>query len=258
MNRLKSLAIITGVSRQRGIGAAIAKAFAEQGIDLFLTYWKAYDDELNLPTEQDDLRKIKEEVSSHDVNIYQFELDLSKPSSSKDLFDKVKEVYDRPATILVNNACCSINASIKTLTPELLDRHYEINIRATTLLVAQFAKELLTNGRIINLTTGWNKGTMPDELPYVLTKSAIDTLTYTLAPTLAKQRITINAINPGPTDTGWMTNEIKEHLLQRFPQGRIGNPNDVAKLATFLASPEAEWVTGQIIHSEGGFINSDG
>jgi 3-oxoacyl-[acyl-carrier protein] reductase len=71
---------------------------------------------------------------------------------------------------------------------------------------------------------------------------------------VAAKGITVNAVNPGPTDTGWMSPELKMVLLPKFPTGRLGQPDDVARLVAFLASPEAEWITGQVIHSEGGFL----
>ena len=94
---------------------------------------------------------------------------------------------------------------------------------------------------------------MPGELAYATTKGAIDALTITLSAEVAPLGITVNAINPGPTDTGWMTENLKSELLTRFPFGRVGEPRDVAKTIKFLVSDEADWITGQIIHSEGGF-----
>lgn len=94
---------------------------------------------------------------------------------------------------------------------------------------------------------------MPGELAYATTKGAIDALTITLSAELAPLGITVNAVNPGPTNTGWMTEEIRSELQPRFPFGRIGEPQDVARTVKFLVSEEAAWVTGQIIHSEGGF-----
>lgn len=94
---------------------------------------------------------------------------------------------------------------------------------------------------------------MPGELAYATTKGAIDALTITLSAEVAPLGITVNAVNPGPTDTGWMTEELKEELTPMFPFGRVGMPSDVAKTIKFLVSEEADWITGQIIHSEGGF-----
>ena len=94
---------------------------------------------------------------------------------------------------------------------------------------------------------------MPGEIAYAITKGAIETLTYTLASEIASKGITINAVNPGPNDTGWMNRELEDQLLAQSPMGRVGRPTDTAKLIGFLASEEAEWITGQVIHSEGGF-----
>jgi 3-oxoacyl-[acyl-carrier protein] reductase len=95
---------------------------------------------------------------------------------------------------------------------------------------------------------------MPDELAYVATKGAIEAFTVTLAAEVRHRGITVNAVNPGPTDTGWMTEELKSELSTRFPPGRVGKPEDAARLVAFLAGDEARWITGQIIHSEGGFL----
>ena len=94
---------------------------------------------------------------------------------------------------------------------------------------------------------------MPNEIAYAITKGAIETLTYTLSQEIASKGITINAVNPGPNDTGWMDDELKSKLIGQFPMKRIGKPKDTAKLIGFLVSEDAEWITGQIIHSEGGF-----
>ena len=153
----------------------------------------------------------------------------------------------------------SLNDNILTITPESLDEHYRVNVRATTFLTSEFVKCFEgSNGRVVNITTGWSRGQMPEELSYVLTKSAVETLTYTLASTLAEKGITINAINPGPTNSGWMTEEIKTEILKLSPAGRIGEPEDAANIVAFLASERAQWITGQVIHSEGGFRNGDG
>jgi 3-oxoacyl-[acyl-carrier protein] reductase len=97
---------------------------------------------------------------------------------------------------------------------------------------------------------------MPDELAYAASKGAIEAFTVSLSPALAPLGITVNAVNPGPTDSGWMTDEIRAALLPRFPFGRIGTPEDAASLVAFLASEAAGWITGQVIHSEGGFLRS--
>ena len=99
---------------------------------------------------------------------------------------------------------------------------------------------------------------MPDELAYAATKGATEAFTLSASPTLARRGITINAVNPGPTDSGWMSADLKRELAPRFPLGRIGQPDDAARLIGFLASEAGGWVTGQVLHSEGGFVRDRG
>jgi 3-oxoacyl-[acyl-carrier protein] reductase len=124
-----------------------------------------------------------------------------------------------------------------------------------TLLTQAFVRQWSgeDGGRIVNMTSGQSQGPMAGELAYAASKGAVEALTSSLAPAIASRGITINAVNPGPTDTGWMSDELKADLLPKFPMGRIGGPEDVAKLVAFLCSEDAGWITGQVIHSEGGF-----
>ncbi|MCW5852292.1 MAG: SDR family oxidoreductase [Anaerolineae bacterium] len=107
-------------------------------------------------------------------------------------------------------------------------------------------------GRVINLTSGQSLGPMPGELAYVASKGAIEALTVTLSAELLPLGITVNAVDPGITDTGWITDELRALLLPRMPLGRFGQPEDAARLILFLASAQAGWITGQIIRSRGG------
>jgi 3-oxoacyl-[acyl-carrier protein] reductase len=128
-------------------------------------------------------------------------------------------------------------------------------MRGAFLLTVEFARRFSgkSGGRIINLTSGQSVGPMPGELAYVATKGAVEAFTVSLSAELAAHGITVNAVDPGATDTGWMTEEVKGELLPRFPQGRTGLPEDAARLIAFLASDEAAWITGQVIHSRGGY-----
>ena len=97
---------------------------------------------------------------------------------------------------------------------------------------------------------------MVGELAYAATKGAIVALTITLAAEVGHKGITVNAVNPGPTDTGWMTGDLRARLAPKFVAGRIGEPEDAARLVAFLAGEEAAWITGQVINSEGGFLRA--
>lgn len=148
------------------------------------------------------------------------------------------------------------------LSADELDRHYAVNLKGTTMLTMEFIRRFKyrEGGRIINLTSGQSfsgqsLGEMSQEIVYALTKAAVETLTKTISQEIAKKGITIIAVNPGPTDTGWMDEELTALILSKSPMGRVGTPRDTARLIAFLASEEAQWITGHIIHSEGGFTS---
>ncbi|WHY79876.1 SDR family oxidoreductase [Neobacillus sp. WH10] len=255
MNQLKNkIAIITGASRLKGIGAAICKELAETGYNIFFTYWTEYDKKMPWSISLDEPMKLKDDLIKKGVKVSCMELDLTQYDAPEQLLNRVSAQLGYP-DILINNAAYSTNNNFSNLTAEELDKHYMVNVRATTLLSSKFARNFKkeSGGRIVNITSGQFQGPMPGELAYATTKGAVDALTITLSAELAPLGITVNAINPGPTDTGWMSEEIKSELIQKFPFGRIGEPRDVAKTIKFLVSDEAEWITGQIIHSEGGF-----
>lgn len=255
MNQLKGeIAIVTGVSRLKGIGAGICMELAEAGYHIFFTYWTDYDKKMPWGVNLNEPMIIKEELIKKGVKVSCMELDLTQFDAPEQLFSRVSEQLGDP-DVLINNAAYSTNNDFSTITAEELDKHYMVNVRATTLLSSKFARNFdkKSGGRIVNITSGQFQGPMPGELAYATTKGAVDALTITLSAELAPLGITVNAINPGPTDTGWMTEEIKNDLTPMFPFGRIGEPKDVAKMIKFLVSDEAGWITGQIIHSEGGF-----
>ncbi|WP_404512585.1 SDR family oxidoreductase [Bacillus sp. RC242] len=255
MNQLKNkVAVVTGVSHLDGIGAAICKELAEAGYDVFFTYWTNYDKEMPWGVDPKEQIQLKEELIKNGVEVSSMELDLTRNDAPEQLINKVTEQMGYP-DILINNAAYSTNNDFSNLTAEELDKHYMVNVRGTTLLSSKFAQgfDKKSGGRIVNMTSGQFKGPMAGELAYATTKGAIDALTSTLAAEVAHLGITVNAINPGPTNTGWMTEEIKRGLTPMFPFGRIGEPKDAARLIKFLVSEEAGWITGQVIHSEGGF-----
>ncbi|MWC29159.1 SDR family oxidoreductase [Paenibacillus sp. MMS18-CY102] len=258
------IAIVTGASREGGIGAAVCRALASEGASLFFTHLYDYDKEIN-PNDADgnwpDL--FAEELRQLGVQAAHMKLDLTVPGSASKLLDEARQAVGLP-TVLVNNATYSVDADFRQLSESLIDAHCAVNIRGTFMLSAEFARMLeaennahpsrdVCGGRIINLTSGQGKGPMPGNLAYAATKGAISVFTESLAAELAPLHITVNAVDPGPTDSGWMSEEVKHALLPHFPMGRIGLPEDAARLIAFLASDDAKWITGEIIHSRGGF-----
>jgi 3-oxoacyl-[acyl-carrier protein] reductase len=249
------VALVTGASRRRGIGAAICRALAGEGADVFFTHWVTFDRTQPVGEEPEFPSELREELRGTGVRAESMEIDLSLPDAPEKLLDAVVERLG-PPSILVNNAAYSARDGFERLDAGTLDAHYAVNLRATALLCAGFARryEGGSGGRIVNLTSGQSLGPMPEELAYAATKGAIEALTITLAAEVGHKGITVNAVNPGPTDTGWMTEELKGELATRFSLGRTGEPEDAARLVAFLASDEARWITGQILHSEGGFL----
>ena len=251
------VALVTGVGRRRGIGSAICRALAYRGADIFFTYWKAYDRDAPWPTDEAEPEVLLGELRSVGLRAEGMDLDLSLPNSPERLLDVVVGRLG-PPSILVNNAAYSTRDGFERLDAQTLDAHYAVNLRAAALLSVGFARRYPggPGGRIINLTSGQSLGPMPEELAYAATKGAIEAFTLTLAAEVGHRGITVNAVNPGPTDTGWMTEELERELAAKFPTGRVGEPEDAARLVAFLAGDEARWITGQIIHSEGGFLRS--
>ncbi len=131
-----------------------------------------------------------------------------------------------------------------------------MNARATILLAQAFSEshdDSRPDGRIVLFTSGQHLGPMPGELPYVLSKGAVHQTTRTLADELADRGITVNAINPGPVDTGWPSDALRESLRPAFPAGRWGRSEDIAPIIAWMVSPDSAWMTGQVIDAEGGF-----
>ncbi len=251
----RRIAIVTGASRRRGIGAAVCLALAQAGSDIFFTHWSSYDHRMPWGAEEDEPARLQRQVQASGVRCEHLMIDLGTAEAPLRIMQAV-EAQLGPASILVNNATHDdTEAPFDQLDAPTLDAYYAVNMRGTMLLSIEFARRfaLQSGGRIINLTSGQGRGAMPGKLAYVATKGAIEAFTVTLAVEVAPRGITVNAVDPGPTDTGWMTEEVKRELMPRFPMGRLGQPEDAARLITFLASEDAGWVTGQIIHSTGGF-----
>lgn len=248
------IAIVTGASRSAGIGAAVCKELAYLGADVFFTHWVSYDQQMPWGSNNEEQKQLCEEIRSIGVRCEHLRMDLSVPESYVDLLNNVEQNLGEPS-ILVNNACYSVNDDLTTITSESLDAHYAINVRAVTMLSVEFARRFTqsSGGRVINMTSGQSLGPMAGEISYATTKGAIDAFTRTFAAEAGPKGITVNAINPGPTDTGWMTPDLRQQLSKQFVTGRVGLPKDAARLVAFLATDDGEWITGQVLHSTGGF-----
>jgi 3-oxoacyl-[acyl-carrier protein] reductase len=159
-----------------------------------------------------------------------------------------------PLDILIVNHARSGHGRLDELTAEEIDAFLHENVRASLLLVREFAArhdDSRPGGRVVLLTSGQHLAPMAREVAYAVSKGALQQATLTLADQLADRGITVNTVNPGPTDTGWGLAE--QDPATAMPFGRWGEPDDAARLVAWLCSDDARWITGQTIDSEGGF-----
>ena len=236
------VAVVTGVSRTAGIGFAISRRLLADGYRVLVHSYEgdpAVLDELGGP-------------SGH---LRQVEADLGDPGAARRVIYAALDAFGAVDALVVNHAHSS-DQGLATVTVDELDRAWAVNARAAVLLTQAFAashRDRQRDGRVVLLTSGQHLGPMPGELPYVLSKGAIHQVTRTLADELAERGITVNAVNPGPVDTGWPSEELRERLTQRFPAGRWGQPGDIVPVLAWLLSTDSAWVTGQVVDAEGGF-----
>jgi 3-oxoacyl-[acyl-carrier protein] reductase len=240
------VAVVTGASK--GIGAGIAKAYALQGAIVVVNYAK---DKIRATTVVDDIVKLGGRAMA-------VQADVSKPADVEKLFKETMAAFNK-VDILVNNAGIYDVVMLEALTIEHIHANINTNLIGT-ILCAQKAVELMgrKGGNIINISSTVSVNPMPGTLIYAATKAAIDNVTKVLAKELGPKKIRVNTISPGITETegsheqGFMGGEWEAQLVAQVPLGRIGQPNDIAKVAVFLASDEAAWVTGERIQVSGG------
>jgi 3-oxoacyl-[acyl-carrier protein] reductase len=229
-------ALVTGVSRRAGIGHAIANRLEELGASVFRHGWSAHDEAQPWGAEP---------------RVEHFEADLADSDAPAEVIAAARRELGH-VDVLVANHARSGHGRLEQLTAEELDGFLAVNVRGTLLLVKEFALQHddRPGGRVVLLTSGQHLAGMPREVAYAVSKGALHQATATLSAELIPRGITVNTVNPGPTDTGWDVGDPKGHM----PLGRWGTPEDAARLVGWLCTDEAAWVTGQVVDSEGGFV----
>jgi 3-oxoacyl-[acyl-carrier protein] reductase len=252
------VALVTGVSRRAGIGYAVARRLAALGASLFLHHYAPHDRDQPRGEDPGGAGAVVTGVRSvltAGAAVRHLELDLARPDAPAQLADAAAEALGHLDILVCNHARSGGDGPLGALDAKMLDEHWAVNTRSTILLAQAFAArhDGRPGGRVIFMTSGQDLGPMTGEVAYAASKGALASITKTLAGQLAGQRITLNAVNPGPVDTGGYAPDVLEALRSRFPEQRWGVPDDPARLIAWLATDEAAWITGQVINSEGGF-----
>jgi 3-oxoacyl-[acyl-carrier protein] reductase len=243
------VALVTGVGRPEGIGAAVVETLAERGSDVAFTWWSPYDRRVHGAggTPQQRLVATIESLGRRALPI---EADLSSVETPSAIFSAVEQAIGAP-TILVLSHCESIDSTIIDTSIESFDRHFAVNARASWLLIREFGlrfKGPFGSGRIVSLTSDALVG----NIPYGASKASLERITIAAAREFEDLGITANAVNPGPTDTGWMTEAQRASLAAATPLKRLGTPADCARLVGFLCSDAGAWINGKVLESDGG------
>ncbi|TDD24605.1 SDR family oxidoreductase [Nonomuraea diastatica] len=244
--------LVTGASG--GIGAAIARAFSAEGARVAVHYVTETPAPPGVEWEHaaftpDTATKLAMELG----NAVAAHGDLREPSTARHLFDEVEHRLG-PVGVLVNNAAhCESPDAFGALDGAGLRRHYEVNAIAPALLISELAKRQPQGSTscVVNITTDAARA-FPGQIGYGTSKAALEALTRAAALDLAPVGIRVNAVAPGPVQTGWMDAETYEHARSIVPMGRVGEPADIADAVVFLASHQARWITGQVLQVAGG------
>jgi 3-oxoacyl-[acyl-carrier protein] reductase len=240
------VAVVTGASK--GIGAGIAKALAAEGAAVVVNY----------STSRDGAERIVSEITAKGGKAIAVQGNVSVPADIPRLFDETKKAFGK-VDILVNNAGVYEFLPLESVTQEHFHRQYNTNVLGL-ILATQEALKLFpsSGGSIINIGSVSSVAGTPSSVVYGSTKAAVNAITQILANELGPRRIRVNALNPGPVVTeglhsaGIPGSDFEKTMVSHTPLGRIGQPDDIAKIAVFLASDDSGWLTGETIYASGG------
>ena len=239
------VAIITGASK--GIGAGIAKLFARSGASVVVNY----------ATSKEAANAVVDEIKNAGGKAIAIQADFSKSADIERLFEESKNVFGT-LDILVNNAGVYAFAPLLDSTEQEFHREFSTNVLGVITATQQAAKHFGTNGgSIINMSSIASIGYMPNSVIYAASKSAVDAITRVTSIELAPKKIRVNSLAPGATFTegiaalGWPQESI-DAMVATIPFGRPGMPEDIARVALFLASDDSGWVTGERLTASGG------
>lgn len=236
-------AIVTGASK--GIGAALARRLASDGFQTIVNY----------AASATEAEAVVTAIVAAGGRAKAIRADVADATSVKTLFDQTEAEYG-PVDVLVNNAGIIKLSPLAQVSDEDFQRLIGVNLTGAFNGMREGARRVRDGGRIINLSTSIIGAYLPAHGVYVATKAAVEGMTHVLAKELGARRVTVNAVAPGPVATELFFAGRSEEFIQRLigdiPLGRLGEPDDIARVVSFLASPESGWVNGQIIKANGG------
>jgi 3-oxoacyl-[acyl-carrier protein] reductase len=239
------VAIVTGSSR--GIGAAIAKRLATDGFAVVVNYAGRAADADN----------VVREILAAGGRATAIQADVSKAAEVAAMFDQTETVFGG-VDVLVNNAGIMQVTTLADTDDALFDRTLAVNLKGTFNTLRAAAKRLRPGGRIVNFSSSVIGIALPGYSVYAATKAAVETMTNIFAKELRGRNIAVNAVAPGPTATDLFfkgkTDEQIAHLSKLSPLERLGQPDDIANVVSFLAGPDAGWVNGQTLRANGGVV----
>jgi 3-oxoacyl-[acyl-carrier protein] reductase len=246
----RPIALITGASRTIGIGSSIAQTLAQSGWDVALTYWQPYDASMPWGSDPNEVQLLCRKLDSFGARSMAIAADLSSTDAAARIFDRVTRDLGNVSAMIIGH-CHSVDSDILSTSVDSFDLHFAVNARATWLLVKEFGsrfKGKFGSGRIVSITSDHTAG----NLPYGASKGAMDRIILASAQEFRSLGITANVINPGATDTGWMSETLKTNVRSNTLLNRIGMPQDCANLVRFLCAEEGGWINGQLLYSNGG------
>jgi 3-oxoacyl-[acyl-carrier protein] reductase len=246
MSRLeKKVAVVTGASK--GIGAGIAKGLAAEGASVVVNY----------ASSREGADKVVVEIKAKGGKAIAVQGDVAKAADVERIFAETKKAFGR-VDVLVNNAGVYDFAPIGDVTEKQFHRLFDTNVLGPILATREAAKYLGEGGSVINVGSVVSTAGPAGTAVYSATKGALDSATRALANELGAKKIRVNSINPGPVETegahaaGLMGGDFLKGLIAQTPLGRIGQPEDFAPIAVFLASEESGWLTGETLVASGG------
>src|SRR5215831_14051041 len=238
-------AVVTGASK--GIGAGIAKAFAKEGANVVVNYARG----------KEDAERVAAQIEKSGGKAVVVQADVSKQADVDRLFEVAKKTFGT-VDVLVNNAGVYEFAPIGEITEASYRRMFDLNVLGTVLSTQAAVKSMNGSGSVINISSVVSLTPPPATAIYSATKGAVDVITRTLAQELGPRKIRVNSLSPGLVETegtraaGTSDGEFKQIAISRTPLGRVGEVEDVAKVAVFLASEDSGWITGEVLPVGGG------